>query len=141
MTQTVASVMRLVRNYFVTDFVSGFITITNGTASPGEIFSPGAWVAVKGAGSQDGVYQLDTNGRFPFKGEVSFNGTIYLLAPTADFLDLCQEIKAWRAAHPDPTLKSEKFGAYSHAHSSSKWETIFAASLAPYRRMFPEVTL
>ncbi|MBQ8202221.1 MAG: hypothetical protein IJZ74_10715 [Clostridia bacterium] len=137
---TVSDVMRRVRNHFVTGFSDGQWVLSGGILSPAA-FSPGDWIAITQAGALCGVYQLDERGMLPDCADGQWDGRIWLLSPPADFLRLCREIAQWAAKHEDPTLVSERFGQYSRSQSSPAWERVFAAALAPYTRMYTEVTL
>lgn len=139
MTVKVSDVMRQVRNHFIVSAVTDDFVHTGGVLTPAEDFAPGMWIAVTGPDAPCGVYQLDGSGGIPDLGEVSWRGTVYRLAPPADFLRLCGDIGCWAAANPDPTVTSEKLGEYSVSRTNSSWEAAFAPALAPYRRMFTEV--
>ncbi len=138
MTVTVSDVMRRVRNYFVMGYADDTWTLEGGVLSPGTLH-PGDWVAITGAGSMSGVYQVDIGGTLPIARSQTWTGRIWRLAPPEDFLRLCGEIAEWAESHPDPTTLSEHFGQYSRSGSSTAWERVFAARLQPYVRMFSEV--
>ena len=135
----VSDVMRHVRNHFVLDGRTGTFSQPGGTLTPGEGFEPGMWIAVTGSGAPVGVYQLDNKAGIPGLGDIAFTGTVYRLAPPADFLRLCGDIACWAAANPDPAVEGEKLGAYSVSRSSITWEEAFAPALHPYRKMFEEL--
>ena len=124
MTVTVQDVMRQMRNYFIASTLTGTFTVADGIIDLDPPLAPGAWVAIEGSGSLDGVHQLDENGKLP---------------DAADFLRVCRDIRDWADKHPDETLLTEKFGSYSRSQSSSAWEKVFERRLRPYLRMFPEV--
>ena len=113
MTVTVQDVMRQMRNYFIASTLTGTFTVADGIIDLDPPLAPGAWVAIEGSGSFDGVHQLDENGKLPDAADGS--------------------------KHPDETLLTEKFGSYSRSQSSSAWEKVFERRLRPYLRMFPEV--
>ena len=139
MTVEVSDVMRHVRNHFVRDALTGEFAQLAGTLTPAAGFEPGMWIAITGADAPCGVYQLDEKGGIPDLGDVTFTGTVYRLAPPADFIRLCGDIACWAAANPDPAVSGEKLGEYSVSRRAVTWESAFALALAPYRRMFPEV--
>ena len=139
MTIKVSDVMRHVRNHFIQRSISGAFSHTDGRLTPDEHFRPGMWIAVTGDGAPSGVFQLDENGGIHGLEDTDWTGTVYLLAPPADFIRLCGDISCWAAAHDDPAVSSERFGEYSVARQPVTWETAFAPALAPYRRMFAEV--
>lgn len=138
MTVTIQDVMRHVRNHFVTGSVEGEWQTRDGLLSPAA-FRPGEWIAITGADAPCGVYQLDEYGAIPGAVDAAWSGRICLLSPPEDFLRLCREIADWAKAHTDPTLTGERFGEYSRSMEPGGWTTVFAAALAPYTRMYPEV--
>lgn len=137
MTVTVSDVMRRVRNHFALSYRDDAWTLENGVLAP-DAFAPGDWIAIVGAGSITGVYQLDEHGALPLPDQ-RWTGRIWLLEPPADFLRLCREIGEWTESHPDPTTLSEHFGQYSRSQTTAAWERVFAAALHPYTRMYSEV--
>lgn len=139
MTVKVSDVMRHVRNHFIHSSVTGTWAQQSGTLTPAADLTPGMWIAVSGPDAPGGVYQLDENGGIPGLEDCCFQGTVYRLAPPADFLRLCGDIACWAAANPDPTAESEKLGAYTVTRRSCTWQEAFAPALAPYRRMYQEV--
>lgn len=141
MTIKVSDVMRHVRNHFVRSAVTGTFIHIRGILTPAAHFKPGMWVAVTGEDAPCGVYQLDENGGIPDLADSTWTGTVYLLEPPADFIRLCGDIGIWAAANPDPAVSSERLGEYSVARRAVTWENAFAPALAPYRRMFTEVSL
>lgn len=149
MTATVAQVMRTVNNYFATGYRATSWSITGGSVSPGELLSPGMWIAVSGSMFHDGVWQLDqwlglsgVNANLP---DETFFGRIYFLKPPQAFLDLCGRIAEFARNTPSDGLQSESFGEYSMSRASGKsggvltWEEAFADELRPWRKMFAEV--
>ena len=141
MTVKVADVMRYVRNHFIRDSIYTAWTHADGTLTPADGFHPGMWIAVARGDAPCGVYQLDEKGGIPDLGDTSWTGTVYRLNPPADFIRLCGDIACWAAASPDPAVTGEKLGEYSVSRRAITWQEAFAPALAPYRRMFAEVTL
>lgn len=141
MTVTIPDVMRHVRNHFVTDILTGSWTLISGHIAPASpSLTPGAWIAIPD-GPLRGVYQLNEYGALSDAPDAAWTGRILLLEPPQDFLRLCREIAQWAREHADPTLTSERFGEYSRQTTASDWTQVFAAALAPYTRMYPEVNL
>ena len=85
MTVTVQDVMRQMRNYFIASTLTGTFTVADGIIDLDPPLAPGAWVAIEGSGSLDGVHQLDENGKLPDAADGSWRGLLHLLSPTADF--------------------------------------------------------
>lgn len=138
MAVTVQDVMRQVRNHFVAGSVCGQWEVVGGQMPAA--FLPGSWIAIP-EGPLMGVWQLDEGGAIPGGQDAVLDGTVYLLEPPEDFLRLCEEIAQWSAAHPDPSAAAERFGEYSRSQSPGGWDQVFQSVLAPYRRMFAEVTV
>ena len=55
MTVTVQDVMRQMRNYFIASTLTGTFTVADGIIDLDPPLAPGAWVAIEGSGSLDGV--------------------------------------------------------------------------------------
>ena len=146
MTLSMTDVMRAVRNYFVTGYADGAWQVSGGMLSGPETIPAHQWIAIADSHCCDGVYQLDEQGLLPGAAEGSWTGRVRFLSPPGDFLRLVKDINAWIAGREAASpLKQERFGAYSRTWqdeaSALDWETAFAARLAPWRRMFPEVNL
>lgn len=140
--------MAHVRNYFqVGPPMEGEFTITGGVISPDPALTPGAWIALEGAGSHTGVWQLDCDARLPDVPDMAFHGRIWLLEPPADFLHCCCEIAAWIKIHPKSDLLQETIGDYSRTTAGTSqggplgWQQLFSTDLMRYRRMLTEVRL
>lgn len=139
MNVTIPEVMRHVRSYFASGSITESWTIADGHLTP-DLYFPGEWIAITGPDAPCGVYQLDENCALPGVPDAAWTGQIFLLNPPAAFLRLCDEIAEWAKAHPDLTMTSERFGEYSRTQTSADWRQVFASALAPYTRMYPEVT-
>ncbi len=144
MTITVPHIMRRVRNYFPARAIRREWLIQGGTLYPKDIIPANTWIAITAPGPA-GVYRLDENSALPGVPERQWTGDVHILTPPADFLALCDDIIAWGEKQSTPTVKDESFGEYSvtyqnQAHAPD-WQQAFAASLAPYVRMYPEVDL
>lgn len=142
MSVTVGQIMRHTRNFFPSYVIRGSWRIRGGALSPLDGLAPGDYVALASPAPCPGVYRLGEGGALSGASDGDWTGDVWRLAPPAEFLALCEEIAAWSAA---PPLKKESFGAYSRefalADSSARWHDRFAAELAPYRRMYSEVTV
>ena len=135
----VGDVMRACRNFFPVSFTQGAWTLAEGRMAPAIDAQPGDWIAVSGSMRNNGVFQLNEEGRIPGATDESFYGSVWRLAPPADFLRLCEEIAAYDQAHPASTVTAERFGQYSATHAPGGWEAAFSTRLNGFRRMFPEV--
>ena len=149
MTVSMTELMRAVRNCFVTGAADGLWRVEGGTLMGDTPLPHSGWVALEGRG----VYDL-ASGDLP-DGE--WEGRIWLLEPPADFLRLLEDINAWLAKTDDDSITSgavtrrrESFGVYATeteygvsgtSDTPVDWQSVFAARLAPYRRMFPEVRI
>lgn len=80
MTVTVQDVMRQMRNYFIASSLTGTFTVADGIIDLDPPLAPGAWVAIEGSGSLDGVHQLDENGKLPDAADGSWRGLLHLLS-------------------------------------------------------------
>lgn len=145
MAVSVAAVMRQCRNYFESGYIDGTFRIA-GNALQG--MDGARWVYISGSNLHDGVWELADGyltGRdvCGLDDEV-FTGRVWFLSPPPEFLDLCKTIREYEEKNPVGALVQERFGEYSYmrnmrAGQSSGWESMFAAALAPYRRMYTEV--
>ena len=139
MTVTIPDVMRRVRNHFIIERIAQDWQVQQGGITPAH-FRPGEWIAIAD-GPLAGVHQLDEHGALPGAADAAWRGCIFRLEPPEGFLRLCAEIARWAQAHPDPAAASERFGEYSRSQRTADWAQAFASQLAPYVRMYPEVTL
>lgn len=141
MAATIGSVMRHCRNYFEAGSYDGTITIKGGDLT--SIALPGGrYIAIHGSAYNDGVHLLGDE-KDVLKDEV-FTGRVWLLAPPASFLALCDEISEYDEKNPSGSMRSETFGEYSYTRSGSEngdfgWKTAFSSQLADYQRLTSEV--
>lgn len=146
MTASVGSVMRYCRNYFEVGYVDGTFRITgNALHGAGDGVH---WVYISGSIMHDGVWEI-CNGYLTGRSvdgleNEEFDGRVWLLAPTVEFIDLCKAIKEYEEKNPLGAFASESFGVYSYtrraaANGKSDWQSTFAAQIAPYVRMYTEV--
>lgn len=141
MSVSVAAVMRQCRNYFE----SGYIDDTFRIAGNALLDVPGArWVYISGSALHDGVWELAdgylTGRDVAGLDDEEFTGRVWLLSPPPEFLELCQTIRAYEAKNPVGAITSERFGEYSYTRDASGWQYVFGGQLAPYRRMYTEVS-
>lgn len=142
MAVSVAAVMRQINNYFEYGCIFGPIAVSGNAVAP---VPDSPWCCIKGSLSHDGVWQLrdgklqDMPGTLP---DEEFDGRVWLLAPPADFLALCEEISVYDDKCPAGAYMQESFGGYSYMRSqagSTAWQDVFAGRLAPYRKMYTGV--
>lgn len=131
MTVTVQNVMRQMRNYFIASTLTGTFTVADGIIDLDPPLAPGAWVAIEGSGSFDGVHQLDENGKLPDAADGSWRGLLHLLSPTADFLRLCRDIRDWADKHPDETLRRRNSARTAAARVPVHGRRSLSAACAP----------
>lgn len=143
MTNTIAAVMRHLRNYFERDCYEGEITIRGGVVTP-SVSAP--YVYISGSDAHDGVKKLAGGAILEdSKGDETFTGRMWTLHPPDDFLALCESIAAYEEKNPVGALASETLNEYSYTKQNNgrggvmTWEEAFAARLVPYRRMFKGV--
>lgn len=146
MTASVGSVMRYCRNYFEVGYVDGTFRITgNALHGAGDGVH---WVYISGSIMHDGVWEI-CNGYLTGRSvdgleDEEFDGRVWLLAPTMEFIDLCKWIQEYEKKNPLGSFASESFGEYRYtrrfaADGRTDWQSTFAAQIAPYVRMYTEV--
>lgn len=143
MTNTIAAVMRAVRNYFEREYIEGEISISGGVVSPA-VDAP--YVYISGSDFHDGVRKMMASTiEADNHPNETFAGRVWLLHPPDDFLVLCEKIAAYQETNPVGAMMSEKLNEYSYTRQSNgsggvkTWQDAFAESLTPYRRMFTGV--
>lgn len=141
MLQTVAALMRHVRNYFETGCIQAEFTIEGGAVTPAV---ESKYVCIEGSHYNNGVKKLE-NGVIENPGpDETFDGKIWLLNPPDDFLELAQEIATYNQKNPLSPIVSESFGEYSVTYAGGNngradWQKVFFSALIPYRKMYTEV--
>lgn len=142
MTNTIAAVMRHLRNFFERGRIEGEISITGGVVSP-SVEAP--YIYIKGSRHHDGLRQMADSAIVGDAGSnETFAGCVWLLYPPDDFLDLCAKIAEFEAKTPAGALQSESLEGYSYTRASGQnglltWQEAFATRLTPFRRTFTEV--
>ena len=145
MSVSVAAVMRQCRNYFETGYIDGTFRITGNALSGAD----GAhWVYISGSAFHNGVWEVCggylTGRSVDGLHNEEFEGRVWFLDPSEEFLELCEMIKTYEEKNPVGAMQSETFGEYSYTRNvrsgqDTGWAAVFAGPLAPYRRMFSEV--
>lgn len=133
---TTGAVMKHISNYFELGFRDGNYSVNGGKLSDDGISVVGNWVYIQGSIFHDGVYLLGTGraliGTDPGLPDEDGDWKLWLLAPPADFLSLCDQIAAYDAENQRGA--GVKIGEYSESAEGKGWESVFADALNPYRR-------
>lgn len=147
MTVTIADVMRETRNYFPRLRLTGDWALTQGALSPNPGLRARDFLAIERGPLCAGVRQADANGLIPDAADESWQGGVWLLCPTGDFIRLCAAIAAFAQTASPSGLSAERFGSYSASYQNGAtgvpltWQEVFERDLRPFRRMFTEVNL
>ena len=144
MAVSAAAVMRQIRNYFQTGYLSGDFSVTGGVLLPAPACG---YVLISGSAWHDGVWAVsgDTLLDAAALPDEQFTGRVYELHPPNDFLALVAEISDYDEKNPVGALQGESFGDYSYTRAGAGqpgtqgWQTAFRSRLDPYRRMFSGV--
>jgi len=161
--------LRLCNNFFVSrNHTSGSFTISYGDIQiTGGDFAYDDWVGISdNAGRLTGVYKLDVpsylpqdapetyfslkNGSddvSPLIGEKRFTGTIYHIALPMGFIELVEEIKAWREdpANSSDIVSHGVVGVYQETRANGKdgkpltWQDKFGGKLTVWNRALSAV--
>lgn len=144
---SIENVMRSVNNFFEYGYIDGSFSIdAEGEMTPSGGIRSGQFVAISGSMFHDGVHQF-VSGRLDSDCTIpeNFKGRIWLLAPPASFLKICDDIEKFEANNSPTGIVSEHFGNYSRTMATGSdgvavgWRTVFSGQLKPYMRMFTEV--
>lgn len=146
MSVSVAAVMRQCNNHFVDSYVDGTFRIANNVLEGIDQCSLSRFVYISGSLYHDGVWEICfgclTGHSVEGLRDETFEGRVWMLAPPADFLDLCKEISEFDEKNPIGAYASESFGEYSYTRTGNGiigWKSAFADRLSRYRKMFTEV--
>ena len=141
MAVTLEEVMRSVRNGFTAERLDGAFVLSGGEVLPGGgDLREGDLALIRGSAANDGIHTV-AQGLLTETEDEEFIGTMWILRPPADFRRLVSRISAWQEAHPDSGIRAEAFGEYSETRVAGGWPQVFAAELAPWRRMFADAPL
>lgn len=129
-------IMKHIRNFFVRgEKIQGEIHIEDGTISLPLL--DGQYFLIEGSILNDGVYQYPASELT----DETFVGVITPLAPPADFISLCNEIKEYNSKSPESAFTSESFGGYSYTRATDKdgnvagWQSAYKKRLDVYRKI------
>ena len=140
-----------IKNYFTyeEDRHLGDWVISDGTISP-SLDLPTEYIRIIGSRLNDGVHKVSELDKLL---DEEFNGAIWIMSPTADFLSLVAEIEAWQEKNGSidsvnmSPFQSESFGGYSYSKGSvgnsasgsgssvPTWQSTYASRLNQYRRI------
>lgn len=132
------TICRHIRNYFISETVSGSFSIVSGALKGAGLISSGSYYLIYGSKYNDGVHTSpdDTLINEDFDGDVAF------MSPPAEFLKLCSEIEEYCSSNVGASaFKKESFGGYSYERFSGSdggtpsWQSVFAAQLNPWRKI------
>lgn len=125
-------------NYFV---VPGGIHYNNYSIQGGSLELPflvhNQYFRIVGSVFNDGIHKYPTTDLI----DEDFEGCIWAMAPTKDFLQLCDDIKAWSENNAPSPYTSESFGGYSYSRATKSngvavdWQQVFASRLNRYRKI------
>ena len=144
MEKELTDICAYLNNYFWRTKRDVKINIVGGTFSV-DFLKEGQYFRIVNSDFNDGVWKYPATG---MKDE-QFTGSIWSMAVPSAVIDLAVNIKAWRDKYEAPgsemlsPFNSESFGNYSYSKGSASagttnpnsWQTVFAAQLAPYRRL------
>ena len=127
---------------------AGTFTISNKTIAPLDFILTGQYFRIVGSAMNDGVYCNTVDGLKALTDE-TFTGAVWEMSVPRAFLDLCEDIAAWRvqneavgSSNMSP-FTAESFAGYSYQKGSGgasgsnsvTWQSQFAARLAAWRRL------
>ena len=131
------------RNYFLIhhdeDIHVGEFTIENGSVSV-DFLRDGQYYRIVGSALNDGVHKYGTD----VLADETFKGSVWAMYVPQAFVDLAEEIGAWRNANAAVLASpytSESFAGYSYSKATGRsggaisWVEQFSARLNAYRRI------
>lgn len=133
-----------IKNYFTfeNDKHFGDFAIVDGLITP-PFDIPTDFIRISGSHLNDGVHRISDA---DLLDEEKFHGSIWVMSPPRDFLNLVDEIAEWQAKNGSvdsqamSPYNSESFGGYSYSKSSGlggsgTWQNAYASRLNKYRRI------
>lgn len=132
------TIMKHLRNFFLTDVrKEGSFKIEGGMISL-PFVEAGQYIMIEGSHFNDGVYKYPVS---DLTNE-AFEGTIVILNPPKEFLELVDDIKAYQdKAKGTEGIVSESFGGYTYTKSTnnagnaSGWSDAFKDRLNIWRKI------
>lgn len=129
---------------------TGEFKIENHTVTPLDFVAVGQYFRIVGSAMNDGVYRNTEEGRADLTEE-SFDGAVWEMSVPRAFLNLCEDIVAWRteneaigSANMSP-YTSESFAGYSYSKGGSagsgggaavSWQDQFAKRLNAWKKVY-----
>lgn len=128
---------------------SGTFVISGQSIAPLDFLKEGQYFRIYGSDINDGVYCNTAEGLSALQDE-EFEGEIWEMSVPRAFLQMCDDIAAWRAANESvdssnmSPFTSESFGGYSYTKSGSNtadgsnatWQGQFSKRLNAWKRIY-----
>lgn len=132
------SVLMYLNNWFVVSIEKDTFTIEGGGIEL-PILVSGQYFRIVGSLFNDGVYQYGDTLELT---DETFDGEVWALAVPKLVLSTVTQIEEWQEKNGGKgEYTSESFGGYSYSKATNSrgvavgWQDVFAAQLAPYRKM------
>ena len=145
------------RNYFAPatkksdrSFIhSGEFTISGHSVTPLDFIKAGQYFRIVGSSMNDGVY-CNTQAGLSTLTDETFEGAIWEMSVPRAFLDVCEEISAWRTKYETPDsanyspFTAESFAGYSYQKGGGvsqgtgnavTWQAQFSKQRSAWRRL------
>ena len=136
------------RDKYIGSFIisGGVLTYADGTALP---LLNGQYFRIVGSSMNDGVY-CNTQAGLSTLTDETFEGAIWEMSVPRAFLDVCEEISAWRTKYETPDsanyspFTAESFAGYSYQKGGGvsqgtgnavTWQAQFSKQLSAWRRL------
>lgn len=131
------------KNWFADDEgkIIGTFTISDGVITPSIDLQPNQYYRIVGSVFNDGVHKND---EFEQLVDESFDGAIWLMKVPQAFVDLANDVQAWKDLYGTKMLEpytSESFGGYSYSKAISSsgggytWQDAFRKRLNAWRKV------
>lgn len=147
MEKTLTAICDYLNNYFKVEIKPVEVTISNGSFDS-DFLQEGQYFRLVGSvfPENNGVFKYPVIGLH----DEDFKGFIWSMAVPQTVIDLALEIEAWQSKYGSANsaamspFTSESMGIYSYSKDSSSsggsgnansWQSVYAARLAPYRRL------
>ena len=146
MDKTLTAICDYLNNYFWRQKIEGKFIIQNGHITVPAL-KEGQYFRIIGSTFNDGVHKYVAT---EVLTDEEFTGAVWSMAVPQTVIDLASDIESWMQLYgsvDSPALSpynSESFGNYSYSKDggagsisgkANTWQNVFAARLAPYRRL------